>query len=331
MEQTIGKRIMANRKRLGLTQDQLAEQLGVSAQAVSKWENDQTCPDITILPKLSEIFGITTDALLGCQRKEVLQGEIVRENESAHRQNGSWEFQWDSGKKDAIGLAVLVLGVGILYLLSHILMWDLSFWDILWPTSLLVFGLFGLMPDFSVFRLGCALVGGYFLASKILSFSLDLDSGVIVAALILLFGLALLADALKKPKHSRVHIHRNGPSGKEKNHFQSEDEAFEYSACFGSGTQLIEMPLLSSGEINISFGEYTIDLSGVEKLEDCHIDANCSFGALRIFVPQRYSVKADNSTAFGNICIKGTPDSHCEGIIYLDANANFGEISVHYI
>ena len=37
MEQTIGRRIMENRKRLGLTQDQLAEQLGVTAQAVSKW------------------------------------------------------------------------------------------------------------------------------------------------------------------------------------------------------------------------------------------------------------------------------------------------------
>ena len=40
MEQTMGKRIAANRKRLGLTQDQMAERLGVTAQAVSKWENE---------------------------------------------------------------------------------------------------------------------------------------------------------------------------------------------------------------------------------------------------------------------------------------------------
>ena len=50
MEQTLGKRIEENRKKLGLTQDQLAEKLGVTAQAVSKWENDQSCPDITMLP-----------------------------------------------------------------------------------------------------------------------------------------------------------------------------------------------------------------------------------------------------------------------------------------
>ena len=64
MEQTLGKRIVDNRKRLKLTQDQLAEKLGVTAQAVSKWENDQSCPDITILPKLADIFGISTDELL---------------------------------------------------------------------------------------------------------------------------------------------------------------------------------------------------------------------------------------------------------------------------
>ena len=63
MEQTIGRRIAENRKRLGMTQDQLAEKLGVTAQAVSKWENAQSCPDITMLPRLAEIYGISTDAL----------------------------------------------------------------------------------------------------------------------------------------------------------------------------------------------------------------------------------------------------------------------------
>ena len=65
MEQSLGKRIAAQRKQLGLTQDQLAEKLGLTAQAISKWENDLSCPDISILPKLADIFGITTDTLLG--------------------------------------------------------------------------------------------------------------------------------------------------------------------------------------------------------------------------------------------------------------------------
>ena len=76
---TFGKRIVAQRKRLGLTQDRLAELLGITAQAVSKWENDQSCPDITMLPKLAEVFGISTDDLLGLEKKQILLAEVVTE------------------------------------------------------------------------------------------------------------------------------------------------------------------------------------------------------------------------------------------------------------
>ena len=55
MEQgTLGKRIAYHRKRLGMTQEQLAQRVGVSAQAVSKWENNLSCPDITILRGATE-------------------------------------------------------------------------------------------------------------------------------------------------------------------------------------------------------------------------------------------------------------------------------------
>ncbi len=76
MEQTLGKRIMQHRKDMGLTQDQLAEKLGVTAQAVSKWENDLSCPDINMLPRLAEVFGTTTDALLG--HEKVYEAEVVQ-------------------------------------------------------------------------------------------------------------------------------------------------------------------------------------------------------------------------------------------------------------
>ncbi len=64
MEQTLGKRISALRKEKGLTQDALAQLLEVSPQAVSKWENDQACPDIGLLPQLAKILGTTVDVLL---------------------------------------------------------------------------------------------------------------------------------------------------------------------------------------------------------------------------------------------------------------------------
>ena len=62
---TMGKRIADLRKQKGMTQEQLANQVGVTAQAVSKWENDLSCPDISVLPQLAEMLGVTTDELLG--------------------------------------------------------------------------------------------------------------------------------------------------------------------------------------------------------------------------------------------------------------------------
>ena len=64
MKKTLGERIAEKRKARGLKQDELAEMLGVSAQAVSKWENDVSCPDIMTLPSLAEKLGCTVDELL---------------------------------------------------------------------------------------------------------------------------------------------------------------------------------------------------------------------------------------------------------------------------
>lgn len=69
METTIGKRIATLRREKNLRQDDLAERLLVSPQAVSKWENDQTCPDISLLPKLAEILGVTVDELLSGKKE----------------------------------------------------------------------------------------------------------------------------------------------------------------------------------------------------------------------------------------------------------------------
>ena len=73
MDMTLGKRIAALRKEKELKQDTLAEVLGISPQAVSKWENDQTCPDISLLPKLAELLGVSVDELLSGKKKELPQ------------------------------------------------------------------------------------------------------------------------------------------------------------------------------------------------------------------------------------------------------------------
>jgi len=62
---TLGAQIALLRKQKNITQEALAQQLGVTNQAVSKWESEQCCPDVTLLPKLADIFGISIDELFG--------------------------------------------------------------------------------------------------------------------------------------------------------------------------------------------------------------------------------------------------------------------------
>ena len=65
MQHSIGKTIRELRHARALTQEELAERLGVTAQAVSKWENESGFPDISQLVPLAQIFGVSTDVLLG--------------------------------------------------------------------------------------------------------------------------------------------------------------------------------------------------------------------------------------------------------------------------
>lgn len=66
-QQTLGRRVQEARKAAGLSQESLGERLGVSRQAVSKWESDASVPDLENLIAMSRIFGVTIGALLGVE------------------------------------------------------------------------------------------------------------------------------------------------------------------------------------------------------------------------------------------------------------------------
>lgn len=79
---TIGTRIKQLRQEQDITQEQLAESLGITSRAVSQWECDRTAPDILQLPGLANVFNVTTDFLLGVditRRKEEIE-KIVEHN-----------------------------------------------------------------------------------------------------------------------------------------------------------------------------------------------------------------------------------------------------------
>ena len=63
-KQTLGMMISTLRKEKGMTQLELAEKMGVTDKAVSKWERDLSFPDINSIPKLAEIFEVSVDELM---------------------------------------------------------------------------------------------------------------------------------------------------------------------------------------------------------------------------------------------------------------------------
>lgn len=84
----LGKKIRQLRIKAGLTQEQLGEKLGIGAQAVSKWENAVAMPDITTLPPLAEVFGVSIDDLFDVTTEQRL-------NRIENRMDGEEELPAD--------------------------------------------------------------------------------------------------------------------------------------------------------------------------------------------------------------------------------------------
>lgn len=73
MRETFGQRFQRMRKNANLTQEDVATKLNITEQAVSKWENDVSAPDISVLVELSDILGVSLDELLGKERETRVQ------------------------------------------------------------------------------------------------------------------------------------------------------------------------------------------------------------------------------------------------------------------
>mgnify|MGYP002700137642 CR=1 FL=1 len=79
---TMGKLIAALRKANGMTQKDLAEKLNVSDKSVSRWERDEGAPDLSLIPVIAEIFGVTCDELLRGERKPEDQRQDAAQEET---------------------------------------------------------------------------------------------------------------------------------------------------------------------------------------------------------------------------------------------------------
>ena len=114
----LADKIIDLRKKAGLSQDELAEQMGVSRQSVSKWEGAQSIPDLNKILKLSEIFGVSTDYLLkddfekpAPEISETITDEKPLRRVSMEEANKFLTVNERSAFKTASGVALCILSV----------------------------------------------------------------------------------------------------------------------------------------------------------------------------------------------------------------------------
>lgn len=117
---TMGQRIAECRKKLGLSQEALGEKVGVSRQAISKWEADGAVPEIDKLIALSKLFNVSVGWLLGVEEapaapeeKTEISEELLRKIEEIVLRYRPRKAPLSTGKKVLIGIAVVLILWGI--------------------------------------------------------------------------------------------------------------------------------------------------------------------------------------------------------------------------
>ena len=122
---TFADNLVRLRREKGFSQEQLADLMDVSRQAVSKWENDVSCPDVTMIPRIAQLFNVSTDELLGLKASTVRPADTSSYN---HENGGCCK---SSSATQGIGFGLLLIVLGIAYLVSRSTNASFNIWGIL--------------------------------------------------------------------------------------------------------------------------------------------------------------------------------------------------------
>ena len=278
-----------------------------------------------MLPKLAEIFDTSIDALLGVERKQEQEAAPAEVQEPVQIVQGSLQ------QKTGIGIALWLLLTGAVLLAPKLfsLFFEVPVWSALSMVGLLVFGMMGVYPRFSLFRLGCGLTGGYYLYCALFHPAVHLNEELILPILLLYFGAGLLVDSIRGKRIPRGHL---SISGAGKNVFQYNGNTFLCSTGFGEDHRVVSLPVLEGGEGSVCFGELSVDLQDCQAYsEDCSISMKCAFGSLMLYVPRSVRLQCINKTFCGTVQEYGHPDPETAATIRVENDVCFGEVSIKYI
>ena len=123
-KKTIGKFIAVLRKANGLTQAELAEKLFVSDKTISRWERDESTPDLELIPVIADLFGVTTDEILRGERAPVsavlndtLEKELDNQREKTEKR---YKKLLDRKYLKFKNLSLITIGVVVLGIIAAI-------------------------------------------------------------------------------------------------------------------------------------------------------------------------------------------------------------------
>ena len=331
-KETMGKRISDLRKGKGMTQEQLAQLLGVTPQAVSKWENDLSCPDISILPQLAEALGVTTDELLGRTPLRISEGSD-KCNGKGHA-HVSVRLRLNQAEK--IIFALLLMGIGVIFLLNAFHVIELgegvTFGSVLWPFLVACMGVMACRSELNPISIGLFLFGVYMLLFNlgIIPAQYKLTWAMAWPVALILIGVTILLHFFlpKRKKEGGIfEVEKSDPV------FDCTDESgfIRIDSAFTSQTKCVETGAHFTGaKIDSSFGSLVLDLSQAEIQNGALIDADVSFGSLTVRLPAFVGANAACKTAFGGYdCPPGNPDAEIK--VSLNGDVSFGKIEVEYV
>lgn len=124
----LGEKLLHLRKKAALSQTEAAGRLGISRQTLSKWETGKSCPDAVFLKKLSDLYQVSADELLG-NEQAFLQEDQTSAREKSLIQPGVWRL---------LGVLDFLICLALICLSRQMLFWVLNFHCILLGGILLI-------------------------------------------------------------------------------------------------------------------------------------------------------------------------------------------------
>lgn len=165
----LSEKIYTCRKKAGLSQEALAEKLGVSRQAVSKWETDEAIPELAKIPMMAKIFGVTTDFLLSeeenFEEPKKQQEEIPKTEQPKNFTTPDWAKDIPHTVESSflkygwiLGVIVAIVGVGMILTNGFLLVFSVATTSTGFINPFLIIDIIGFLIGIAVFTTGIYLV-----------------------------------------------------------------------------------------------------------------------------------------------------------------------------